>query len=258
MNTPVGKRDLRIGCGREIARYPIRARKEGGHRVGVGSYDDLVPEPIVLAENLFRLHLQQIHLRRGRRRHGDAVGRPEIRDRPHVRLIGQKHQRQRGDTGHGNNLPRRPTRLLPRHEQRRGSERPHVDGAGADRVLQRARAEEPLIARLQVKMNRLAVLLDQLEVLTQIDGQKREPEADADPHRLLCRRRHQRGGQRKKPRLGCAARCSGAARPNLPAGVSAGFLVGNRIAQHADALDFDLANVAVFHPDRRLAGEADA
>ena len=39
---------------------------------------------------------------------------------------------------------------------------------------------------------------------------------------------------------------------------STGLFIDDRIAQHADALDFDLANVAVLHPDRRLASKADA
>src|SRR5581483_9507496 len=36
------------------------------------------------------------------------------------------------------------------------------------------------------------------------------------------------------------------------------LLVGNRIAQYADAFDLDLADVAAFHPDRRLARMPDA
>src|SRR5882757_9424588 len=36
------------------------------------------------------------------------------------------------------------------------------------------------------------------------------------------------------------------------------LLVRDRIYQHADPLDVDLAGIAVLHPDRRLARKADA
>src|SRR5690606_14835015 len=39
---------------------------------------------------------------------------------------------------------------------------------------------------------------------------------------------------------------------------AASRIVADRIGQHADAFDFDFAEVAVAHEDRRLAGETDA
>ena len=86
--------------------------------------------------------------------------------------------------------------LLPGGEQRRGAERRHVDRARSDRVLHRAGAEKALIARLDVEMQLLGVLLDEFEILADVDRQKGETKADADLDLLLrarrrrCRKEH--------------------------------------------------------------------
>ena len=196
VDAAVFERDLRIRCGGEIARRGPGGGKESGHRVRMREGHDLALQPIVLAEGLLRLHPQQIRLRRGRRRHRDAVGRPEIGKRAHPRAIGQKRERQRAQARHGEDLTRAALALLPRREQRGDAERRDVDGAGSHSVLQRAGAEKALVGGFEVEMRVLAVLLDQLQILAQKDRQKGEAEPHADAHRLLCARRrgHDRRG----------------------------------------------------------------
>ena len=86
-------------------------------------------QPIVLAQHLLRLHLQEIKLRCRSRRQGNAVGRLQIGKRVRGRAIGEKRQRKRGDAGDGHDLAVRALSALPLTEQRRGAERAHINFA---------------------------------------------------------------------------------------------------------------------------------
>jgi hypothetical protein len=144
----IRKRDRGKRRGRKIARDRPRRGDQIGDRIRVRQDDDLAAQPIVLAKDFLRLHLQQVELGRGSARDSNAVGGAEIRQRVDLRPVGQKHRGQRGDAGNGEYLPRRALRLLPGGKKRNGAERRHVDGARAHRLLQRTGAEEALVARL--------------------------------------------------------------------------------------------------------------
>ena len=160
--------------------------------------DDLAAQLVVLAEDFLRQHFQEIQLRRRRSRNGDAIGRAEVGKGAQFRPIGEQHRRQCGQAGNRHDLLRRILCLLPCSKQRREAERRDIDCARAHRFLQRSGAEEALVAHLDVKVSLLGALLDELHILADVGGKKRQPEPQADPHGFLRRRRRGEQAQRQE------------------------------------------------------------
>ena len=117
MDVGVAQGELGVGRRGEISRHAALftsgafAQRVDGSRMR--QHDHLAAQPIVLAENFLRLQLQQLHLRRGQRRHRDTVARLEVGDGTLVRPIAQEDERQRCDAGNGEDLRRRVLGFFP-------------------------------------------------------------------------------------------------------------------------------------------------
>ena len=107
-------------------------------------------------------------------------------------------QRHGGEAGH-RRAPG-PGRLcpLPGGKERRRPERGNLDVARRQRVVHFRSAGEAFEAGLDVKVSFLGVLLDELQILADVDRQKSQPEADADPDWIL---RRMPGPSRQRERL---------------------------------------------------------
>ena len=195
-----GALELQIGerRSREMRGDLAALGEQRDHGVGMRARDGQMVELAVLARavGLLGRHLQNDRLGRGfHRRHRDAVGVGEILDRLDLGVLGHQRQRQGVVGGDAADIERG-ARLGPQGEERRRAGRGDVEVSGDQAVVHRIAAGEAEPAHLDVaETRRLGVLLDQLAVVHQREGEIGQARLDRDAEFT-----------RLRPRLGRAER----------------------------------------------------